>query len=104
MELKHTSKPWELSPATNGEGFNVYGGFEKDRSGGVCYLIAKELSEANARLIAAAPDLLEACEEAEYVLNAAAELYAADKGQRSTVLDGRLQIVRQAIAKTRGEA
>ena len=56
-----------------------------------------------AALLKAAPDLLAALEEAEYALNAATEQYAADKGRRSTILDGRLEIVRQAIAKAKGD-
>jgi len=55
----HTPGPWEVSPATNGEGLNVYGGSHKDRSGSVAYLVAKLpytfQAETNARLIAAAP-------------------------------------------------
>jgi hypothetical protein len=58
-------------------------------------------TEANARMIAAAPEMLEALEEAEYALRLAADQYAADKGRRSVILDGRRELVRAAINKAK---
>ena len=51
---KHTPGPWKVSSSGN-DIENAYGA-------GVCALYADESSEANARLIAAAPELLEALE------------------------------------------
>jgi hypothetical protein len=45
--------------------------------------------------------MLDALEEAEYALRLAADQYAEDKGRRSVILDGRLEIVRAAIAKAK---
>jgi hypothetical protein len=70
-------------------------------SGGSASPIGHEEWKANARLIAAAPEMLDALEEAEYALRLAADQYAEDKGRRSVILDGRLEIVRAAIAKAK---
>lgn len=51
--MKYTPGPWKVSK--DGCDIDNVGG------AGVCTLYADETSDANARLIAAAPDLLEAC-------------------------------------------
>ena len=63
-----------------------------------------EQKEQEARIRDAAPEMLDALEEAEFALRSAADQYATDKGRRSTILDGRLGIVRVAIAKAKGGA
>jgi hypothetical protein len=64
----------------------------------VAGVVAKQ---ADACLIAAAPDMLQALEEAAYALRNAADQYACDKGRRSAVLDGRLRIIRAAIIRAK---
>lgn len=68
--MKHTPGPWELSEAEYKEGFGTYRRVEQveqfgDVVGSVCIRHAVNhtldaCGEANARLIAAAPDLLSA--------------------------------------------
>jgi hypothetical protein len=70
--MKHTPGPWELSEAEYKEGFGTYRRVEQveqfgDVVGSVCVRHAVNhtldaCGDANARLIAAAPDLLEACQ------------------------------------------
>ena len=50
--MKHTIGPWKISKDKND--------IENAMGTGVCALYADETAEANARLIAAAPDLLKA--------------------------------------------
>lgn len=91
--MKHTPGPWVVDPAVR-QGFTVYApkeGFivgtqdEEGRYGAI-------ESEANARLIAAAPDLLEALKE----------LVAAADGVNAGPLTW-LAKARAAIAKATGE-
>jgi hypothetical protein len=98
LRTPHTPGPW-LKAAT-ADGFRIQANGKV-----VCWehkngfdRFPKAEAEANARLIAAAPELLDAMEEAEYALSNAAEQYATDKGRRSVILDGRVVIVRAAIA------
>ena len=96
METKHTLGPWRAV------GTFVEGG---GRAIAKAVLLAKsnlagegsenELGKANARLIAAAPDLLEACEAIALDLENNGELYETD--------EARIEILRAAIAKARGE-
>jgi hypothetical protein len=60
MKTKHTPGPW----ISSSYGFNVLGDNQRVS---VCQLDGKQsqvVKEANAKLIAAAPDLLNACNEA----------------------------------------
>ena len=56
-ELKHTPRPWVLSPNDSGEIF----GYGSDYYA-VCEVVSGIDQAANAQLIAAAPDLLAACQ------------------------------------------
>ena len=106
MEAKHTPGPWIAEP----EEASDHRGIAICAADAIVATITPaeggpgldEIDRANANLIAAAPTMLAALKEAEFALHAAAEQYAIDKPHRSTVLDGRLEIVRKAIAKTRG--
>lgn len=76
MTTKHTPGPWMVGYGEAvgiGEIYGVGIDTEPDWTP-VCMLSlsekVNEVDEANARLIAAAPDLLEACETALYVINA----------------------------------
>jgi hypothetical protein len=60
MTTQHTPGPWEVKRQINGEDFYIADGPNFD----VCEIIvgharSQEAAEANARLIAAAPDMLE---------------------------------------------
>lgn len=62
MKTKHTQGEWVYN--NNGASFNIKVDNEFVRGGNICpYVYGKSLeeSQANAKLIAAAPDLLEAC-------------------------------------------
>ncbi len=54
----HTKGPWRVSESGNDVEQDSEAGF------GICAMYADESSSANARLIAAAPELLEACKDA----------------------------------------
>ena len=96
--VKHTPGPWEWSDDGNG---NCWG-----RAGlKPCVLSATVhglvyVDDADARLIAAAPDLLEALRDALWALDNAAAVLSAN-GIQSTLTDPRPQM-RAAIAKAEG--
>lgn len=67
METKHTQGPWTLASENEIYCF-IEGGNVLDGKPGVLATVVKtgdDFSKANARLIAAAPGLLEACKVAE---------------------------------------
>jgi hypothetical protein len=56
--MTHTPGPWTISQSTmNRKGVRAPSGY-------ICFLTDAEEQEANARLISASPDLLEACKDA----------------------------------------
>ena len=63
---KHTSAPWtyEITKRPNGEFIGLPSIYSPNRHKHVATLIKLEEVEANAQLIAAAPELLEACQAA----------------------------------------
>src|SRR5438105_6090577 len=65
------------------------------------YLMGEQENEANARLIAAAPDLLAACEAAATIMQEVpeSELHPADRNPFTNALIG----LRQALEKARGQ-
>jgi predicted RNase H-like HicB family nuclease len=96
---KHTPGPWKASTSPQGWSYTIY--ISQDESAeytpdwsDVAYIIQtcegerKSIQEANARLIAAAPDLLEAL---QYVMVAHGEQ-----------LDHAFQMAQDAIAKATG--
>lgn len=110
---KHTAGPWDYVPGTQHHGPYVttdYGSTVAD-----CYVMSQptawssepskpvpfmaEMAEANARLIAAAPDLLEAAQKAEDIID---DFVAGcpDDPKASAAL----QALRAAIAKAAGES
>lgn len=111
---KHTPGPWNVSASqVSGRGYSrhidtphgriISIGSHDIRSGGThaSYTQAfddlpfsMEVAEANARLIAAAPDLLKA-------LTAASDWIDAQLGEPRTLIQG---MVQQAVAKATGEA
>ena len=90
MSGQHTPGPWTVRTLEN-FGWNIVHYVGGDR----CNLarVAKTSSEEDARLIAAAPDLLFALEN----------LLAVKNGEGGTVFDSD-EIARAAIAKARGDA
>ena len=98
MNAKHTPGPWEYNVNTQGR-FRVFAGTSeivRALSTHGRRRLGKAEREANARLIAAAPGLLEALREAEDVLNA---LDMSGYSQADV-----LATVRVAIAKAEGRS
>ncbi|MHC3750731.1 hypothetical protein ACYKDZ_17825 [Stutzerimonas stutzeri] len=98
---KHTPGPWLVEGRTvyalNDDGYNRFSALVQD-----AHTPGDEL-EANARLIAAAPDLLEAAELALEVAEGWIHDQLDGTGIAGEAL-GKLDSVRAAIAKARGEA
>lgn len=98
MSDKHTPGPWNVLPAENEQG-----GFDIDSEYG--YHIAETIGgldyeeEANARLIAAAPDLLEALIRLLPMAEDGAFQYGGKPDEDEDII-----YARAAIAKATGEA
>lgn len=93
--VKHTPGPWYVYPTeydNDTESFDVM-------ADGAAITIACPPSEADARLIAAAPDLLAACEQVLSRLDYLTELW----GQEG-VTRGVQDALRAALAKAKGGA
>jgi hypothetical protein len=111
----HTSGPWKVLPHPEGETFlEVIAGEPTYPAGGprvrakwIAELDADSLdaepeeNEANARLISAAPDLLEACRELDKLDCCTG--YSLSDADYSTLWRA-LELARGAIAKATGEA
>ena len=102
-ESKHTSGPWQpdICPATQNER-NIWIMVEDDKGARpIARTIGLKGQEAefhaNAHLIAAAPDLLEAAELAEATIERLAGLYMTGSAQ------GTLDALRAAIARAKRE-
>jgi len=100
MDSKHTPGPWEQ---TDGHGPTPHG-TAVAQVGGNQYLIAsctayfgREGGQANARLIAAAPELLAALEQAHMAL------IGYLPAHRNVVTDAAIEAARAAIAKATGQ-
>ncbi len=93
---RHTPGPWTIY---NTDGLKILKNWRVKGSVGyqVCTMNTATTTEeeyANARLIAAAPDLLEACKRALAVL---------EKEPACQIYSAHAQIVRAAIARAKGE-
>ena len=89
---KHTPGPW-IKPQS-GEGFTICGPERRGIRGIICKIYSTcEDMEANARLIAAAPELLEACRK-----------IVREENSLSTVRQVVMESARAAIAAAVGEA
>lgn len=102
-DTKHTPGPWKIVPQSNGEsliarefetgnqmrpkGLRIVG-FVMQRGDSL------RADEANANLVAAAPELLEACERALIPLTGGGEFFSADDA---------VQCINAALAKARGQ-
>ena len=110
--MTHTEGPWKVYDA-----YDVYGNDGQPESVNCLYVGTRSgerviqasrygyeinMTEANARLVVAAPDLLEACESAERLceqLQAVEELFA-----KSWNVNTVRRILQAAIAKAKGTA
>lgn len=109
MKTQHTPGPWQWAASTAGTQDDVYHvGAEYEPHGDICTIAKQDpqqdggrsraLELANARLIAAAPELLEALEQCLQVaceLGAEESRYPSDKKA--------VAIARAALAKAKGE-
>lgn len=96
MTTKHTPGPWEVQPdqRSQGEALAIVGGSSLiiARTPKATLDMHRRVDEANARLIAAAPELLEALRAINQVLG----------GSQPIDIPGALMIARAAIAKAEG--
>lgn len=106
--MKNTEGPWYLQHHITQDGsggtkrWKILAG--KDRSIQIASLKGwDDEDEANARLIAAAPDLLAACEEALVRVEAAVAIRVKLTGIRGGGAYKTVQSLRAAIAKARGK-
>lgn len=92
-------RPLTICGGNNDDLANVYSADDSTVS------ITREQANANAQLIAASPDLLEALNAASgFLLNAKIDLETgASKQTAINTIEGGLKIVRAAIAKATGE-
>lgn len=112
VDAKHTPGPWRTYSARGSDGEHCYWGIdpEGDYRGTIGSShdaehiggITKEESEANARLIAAAPELLEALDEMTAICAACTFENIYIRGQYFN-REGSVERARAAIAKAKGE-
>ena len=100
MDIKHTPGPWAVFQNDSDEERLDINSLHPSGKG--AFFVAETIGgladgemEANARLIAAAPDLLQACEQAEHWL---------DHDDGSAEPAEMLRVLRAAIAKANGGA
>src|SRR5262245_5036653 len=103
-ESKHTPGPWENGP------FDVYSKADIEDGGNIVCEAPQDWEdsmyrwEANARLIAAAPELLEACEAGFRALyDLIQSEFATSSNPHPADSDPDVALLRAAIAKARGE-
>ena len=93
----HTPGPWISEPGKGGEDFNIFAPFKGDQQRMIVYIATAEYTgfegqvEANARLMAAAPDMLEALK--------LAKRFIAESDKRT---GQELSVFRDAIEKAGG--
>jgi hypothetical protein len=102
----HTPGPWFVHPGTDGRERGHIRELKTESTSGRHVAVARITyagreygeCEANARLIAAAPELLEACQEA---LTAATNVFHGDIVKEASRVRA---VLRSALAKAKGEA
>lgn len=92
--MQHTPGPWLHQPTAGNHDFLVY-----DEKTGRDVALVRDFDKANARLIAAAPGLLEALTNAAAILNAVINNHALGV---EDIRDG-LELALAAIAKAEGQ-
>lgn len=105
MTVKHTPRPWSIhwGTAQGGSGHHIVDGTDHGELSRIATVLFHDDAEgetnANARLIAAAPDLLEALQSAHDALLVSYPLHSIDMDKRGAILGW----ARAAIAKATGE-
>lgn len=99
MTTKHTSGPWRYEPGRDGRPPYVIRGTE---GGFVVVGMTADRQEADARLISAAPELLEAC-MAMLEWDDREQDHAVDFNARMDLCRAAFDKARAATAKARGE-
>lgn len=94
-ETKHTPEPWDSHIADNAEVFHIAIEAEDER-------IADVYTEANARLIAAAPELLEALKALTLLIRNMNDLYSGNKAGLWLLGSGAFGDAEAAIRKAEG--
>jgi len=102
MGQTHTPGPWTIKQATSSAMVSVYaGGFNVACTGSAN--VEEDNADANARLIAAAPELLEACREALNMLGASRDHCTGERGLVHRI-DAAAKAAHAAIRKAEGGA
>lgn len=107
--VSHTPGPWEGDPKGDGLGVRVWdkagqnmiAALDEDAADSACFVPDIQIREANARLIAAAPEMLDALKAAEKDL-------ATFEAEVTSILpmakSPALPLIRAAIAKAEGKS
>jgi hypothetical protein len=101
--MSHTPGPWRATQCLADPGTWTIRNTAENRA--IARVRARDAegldidTEANARLIAAAPDLLAACKEAERILHAYFASPNTNEGRRATAI---MNLIRTAIARAEG--
>lgn len=119
MSTKHTKGPWEANQYAGGRGDDIDLGYDIENAYGLIANVYAdgaainnmEMFEANARLIAAAPDLLEALVDAEAALRQMdktiewefGDCRSDDEMEADKAWSTQVYTARAAIAKAKGE-
>lgn len=100
MTMEHTPAPWAV---TNNR---ISGDTGSGAATGICDMLGNcgsiPMLNANARLIAAAPEMLEALREADKVMDFAKRYFPKSTRSRYRLLNVQANIVRAAINKATG--
>ena len=98
MENKHNSGPWKIT-YTDQMGYRV-----SDSTGWGVAVVLKDVNDkADAQLIAAAPQMLEALEMAKLFIENGIEMGYISEPQPGTPESATLSAIRAAIAAVKGE-
>jgi len=106
-EQKHTPGPWKANLYLGGAYAIDRIAPNGDRLATVATVCGALETKANARLIAAAPDLLEACRNAERTIRRLCQMYNEEVDHIDEYLessDKNIKPIRKAIAKAEGGA
>lgn len=100
---KHTPGPWKWLHNLDGHSMTINKDSKTPIAGisGMGLHVGQDVAESNARLIAAAPDLLEA--QRDLVNLAEAAMKQANNNGAEYDIDGELAAARAAIAKAEGQ-
>lgn len=105
MTAKHTPGPWSIhwGTAQSGSGHHIVDSSDMGELSRIATVLFHDDTDgetaANAHLVAAAPDLLEALQSAHEVLLVSYPLHSIDMDRRGAILEQ----ARAAIAKATGE-